>query len=266
MTIPVLKKFNYTTLAAYGITDAVDTSSGQSIGGQKIFTAAAMKLGTGTGLEVFYINGGAGSTRALFIQSASVNRWGFGADSSAESGSNAGSAFVLTAYDDDGAALGNAFSVNRATRVLDFSVAPTVAGSAIVVDSIADADTTHAPSRNAVFDALAGKQATIADSGWIAPTLLNGWVNFGGGFTNAGYRKVGSRVFIRGSLKDGTTTSLTAVLALPAGYRPTADCVFVGWNVTSAYRVTVRATGSVEIASVTSSAFISIDGISFFVD
>lgn len=32
-----------------------------------------------------------------------------------------------------------------------------------VIDSIADADTTHAPSRNAVFDALAGKQPLDSD-------------------------------------------------------------------------------------------------------
>jgi hypothetical protein len=35
---------------------------------------------------------------------------------------------------------------------------PAGAADAKVIDSIADADTTHAPSRNAVFDALAGKQ------------------------------------------------------------------------------------------------------------
>lgn len=37
--------------------------------------------------------------------------------------------------------------------------AATAAAAAVIVDSIADGDTTHAPSRNAVFDALAGKQA-----------------------------------------------------------------------------------------------------------
>lgn len=38
----------------------------------------------------------------------------------------------------------------------------------VVIDSIADADTTHAPSRNAVFDALAGKQPLDADLTTIA--------------------------------------------------------------------------------------------------
>lgn len=44
-----------------------------------------------------------------------------------------------------------------AADVTDFSSA---AQSAVVIDSIADADATHAPSRNAVFDALAGKADT----------------------------------------------------------------------------------------------------------
>lgn len=66
--------------------------------------------------------------------------------------------------------------------------------AAVVVDSIADADTTHAPSRNAVFDALALKR-NVADH-WLQPFLLNHtpnvltagvWTNQGGsGFSTAG--------------------------------------------------------------------------------
>lgn len=44
------------------------------------------------------------------------------------------------------------------------SYATTASVSALVVDSIADSDTTHAPSRNAVFDALALKQNASAFS------------------------------------------------------------------------------------------------------
>lgn len=93
---------------------------------------------------------------------------------------------------------------------------------ALVVQAITNGDTTHAPSADAVFDALAGKQATIADSGWIAPTLLNSWVNFGGGYSTVGYRKVGSLVTIRGLVKGGVTTDGTEIFTLPAGFRPPA--------------------------------------------
>lgn len=251
-----------TTLAGYGITDAVDTSSAQNIAGQKIFTAAALRIGAGVGIEALYINGGAGSVRTVFFQSASVNRWVFGVDNTAETGSNAGSLFALAAYDDAGAALGNAFSVDRATRVLDFAVNPTVAGSAIVVDSIADADTTHAPSRNAVFDALAGKQATIADSGWIAPTLLNGWANFGGGFSPAGYRKIGNQVMLRGIIGGGTTTSSTILFTLPSGYYDsTGHHVYACISNGAILRVDIRDNGDVRFTGTASAIYISLDGV-----
>jgi hypothetical protein len=251
-----------TTLAGYGITDAVDTSSAQSIAGQKVFTAAALKIGAGAGIEALYINGGAGSVRTVLFQSASVTRWVFGADNTAETGSNAGSSFALAAYDDAGATLGTVFTIARATRVLDFSVVPTVAGSAIVVDSIADADTTHAPSRNAVFDALAGKQATIADSGWIAPTLQNGWVDFGTGFATAGYRKIGNQVMLRGVIKGGTTTINTVLFTLPAGYYDsTGHHVFNCLNNGESIRVDIRDNGDVRFAATASAIYISLDGV-----
>lgn len=62
-----------------------------------------------------------------------------------------------------------------------------LARSAVVIDSIADADTTHAPSRNAVFDALALKaddSAVVHNTGaetvagtktWSGPQTFNGF-------------------------------------------------------------------------------------------
>ncbi len=54
---------------------------------------------------------------------------------------------------------------------------------------------------------------------WIAPSLSNSWVNYGGSYSTAGYYKdpLGI-VHIRGMVKDGTAD--TAVFTLPAGYRP----------------------------------------------
>lgn len=65
-------------------------------------------------------------------------------------------------------------------------------------------------------------EAAIADSGWIAPTLLNSWVNFGSTFDTAAYRKIGEVVYVRGLIKSGTTTSGTTIFTLPSGYRPSA--------------------------------------------
>lgn len=56
---------------------------------------------------------------------------------------------------------------------------------------------------------------------WIAPTLLNGWVNFGGGFATAGYYKDDMNiVHVRGMVKGGTATNGAVIFNLPVGYRP----------------------------------------------
>lgn len=59
---------------------------------------------------------------------------------------------------------------------------------------------------------------TIVQPNWIAPTLLNGWVNYGGVTEPAGYYLDSNGVVhIRGRVKDGTSN---IVCSLPAGYRP----------------------------------------------
>lgn len=58
----------------------------------------------------------------------------------------------------------------------------------------------------------------------IAPTLLNGWVNFGGSWQAAGYYKTPQgEVRILGTVKNGTLGA--PVFSLPAGYRPAAGFV-----------------------------------------
>jgi hypothetical protein len=124
-----------TTVGGYGITDAVDTSSAQSIGGAKTMTASTFRVGQGSGIEAIYVNGGAGSVSAYFMQSGGSDRWVFGKNSDTESGSNAGSSFLLQAYDDSGASLGAVLTVARATRIADFAVTPTVAGTTVAKTS-----------------------------------------------------------------------------------------------------------------------------------
>ena len=58
------------------------------------------------------------------------------------------------------------------------------------------------------------------DNTWIAPTLGNSWANFGGGFANAAYKRVGRTVKLRGLIKSGLDN--VAIFTLPAGYRPPA--------------------------------------------
>lgn len=66
------------------------------------------------------INGTAGTTRALYLQSSGSTRWAIEADTTAESGANAGSNFALVSYTDAGAILQTIMTVNRATGAVSF--------------------------------------------------------------------------------------------------------------------------------------------------
>lgn len=61
------------------------------------------------------------------------------------------------------------------------------------------------------------------DTGWIYPTLLNGWVNYGSPFSVARYRKSGGVVFTDGLIKSGTITADAWIL--PTAYRPKWTCI-----------------------------------------
>ena len=93
----------------------------------------------------------------------------------------------------------------------------------------------------------------VTGADWIAPTLLNSWVNAGGAFETAGYLKdpLGF-VHLKGVVQSGT--SGTAVFVLPTGYRPGATTDNSGgFNSTNPSQVQIDASGNVK-------AFISVAG------
>jgi hypothetical protein len=61
------------------------------------------------------MDGAAGTGRRLKFQTSGVDRFSFGLDGAAESGSNAGSNFIFQRLDDSGAVLGSAIAINRAS-------------------------------------------------------------------------------------------------------------------------------------------------------
>lgn len=66
------------------------------------------------------------------------------------------------------------------------------------------------------------KNELEAQQSWIAPTLLNSWVNYGNPYTPVGYMKDAMGfVHIKGFVKSGASGS--AVFNLPAGYRPAVN-------------------------------------------
>ena len=106
--------------------------------------------------------------------------------------------------------------------------------------------------------------AVLAQDAVQAPALLNGWVNHGGGFANAGFWKDREgMVHIQGLIRNGTTATSTILFMLPVGYRPTARLLFTV-NANNVFgRVDVLPSGEVMIATIASNAFLSLDGILF---
>jgi hypothetical protein len=105
----------------------------------------------------------------------------------------------------------------------------------------------------------------INPEAWIAPSLVNGWSNFGGVTQAAGYRKTPTgEVQLRGLIKDGTITEGTTLFTLPSGYRPAAQRSFPaihGGN--NVCRITVESTGEVVIRGGTNNAFLSLEPVRF---
>lgn len=61
------------------------------------------------------LNGASGSYRSLYYRTANINRWGLRATDDAESGDNAGSDFLLAAYDDAGSYTTGILQARRAS-------------------------------------------------------------------------------------------------------------------------------------------------------
>jgi hypothetical protein len=106
-----------------------------------------------------------------------------------------------------------------------------------------------------------GQYLVAPDTSWIAPTLLNSWVNFGAPYAVAGYRKDAEGwIWLRGLIKDGTVSAATSILTLPSGYRP-ADQLRLPIDSNGAHgSLIVFASGSVTCA-VGSNIYLSLNAV-----
>lgn len=128
-------------------------------------------------------------------------------------------------------------------------------------------------STTTIIQADAGQALAVlglTDGGWVVPTLQNSWVNYGASYAAAGHRKVGSIVYLRGSVKSGTTAEGTPLFTLPAGSRPPSDrafaCVQYSGSTASMYRLVVASSGQVLLAGLTTNFQVVLDGAFFHVD
>lgn len=98
------------------------------------------------------------------------------------------------------------------------------------------------------------------DTAWTAPTYANSWVDFGGSLQTVGFRLVGTRVVMRGTMKSGTINA--TAFTLPTGYRPGAQVIFA-CNANNAFgQLFVTSAGAVTPFSGSNLSF-SLDTVAF---
>lgn len=133
-----------------------------------------------------------------------------------------------------------------------------------------DAAVTTIPQQLAedVESTIAGFGGIAAPGSWQTPSYGSGFASLGFGNTDPEYRKVGTCVWLRGVATTSTTQGANAtVLTLPSGYRPLAQEVFLQMNNTGPAQVNVEANGEVSVvAGLASSGWVSLSGISFYID
>jgi hypothetical protein len=103
---------NIVRIAAAGVEAATFAGSAANFTGT--VTASGGLTASGTTANQFLVaSANAGQIRALALQTGGVSRWLAYANTTAESGSNAGSNFQLAAYDDAGNAIDSPISISR---------------------------------------------------------------------------------------------------------------------------------------------------------
>lgn len=97
---------------------------------------------------------------------------------------------------------------------------------------------------------------------WTNVTYTTGWVDFGGGFTGAQYKKVGDLIFLRGLCKR-TSGVATTMFTLPVNYRPSSSIIFAQLSNDALARVQVDTTGAVTMSFGTATSWVNLSGIVF---
>jgi len=108
---------------------------------------------------------------------------------------------------------------------------------------------------------VAIEESILSPESWVAPTLLNSWVNYGGGYATAGYMKDAlGFVHLKGMVKTGTIGQ--KIFTLPVGYRPAEINIYAVASYALFGDVYINASGDVT-PNVGSSNWVSLSGIIF---
>ena len=129
------------------------------------------------------------------------------------------------------------------------------------VDNTSDA---NKPVSTATQTALNLKANKVQEA-WFTPTLINGWVAFGGAEDGPTYCKDNfGNVKLRGVVKSGTLS--VSMFKLPIGYRPAKNKYFAVISNNVPGFVLIDPSGGVIPLAGTSNTFVALDSISFKVD
>lgn len=145
-------------IAGGTLTGPVVIPAGTITGNMQIAAGGGqLTVGTNTGVANFVVNGPTLQYRGNYFQTAGLNRWLFGEDSTAEGGSNAGSNFSIVRFDDTGANIGTPVSIVRSTGVVTFASGATISAGGIDVTGVSTI-------RNAVTITAGGLTVTGAST------------------------------------------------------------------------------------------------------
>ena len=94
------------------------------------------------------------------------------------------------------------------------------------------------------------KEQVFQATAWISVSggvgFQNSWVNFGAAEQTAQYRKIGDLVYLRGTVKSGTTG---VIFTLPVGYRPPAAVGPASLDNTGVRYISISSNGNVSTDS-----------------
>jgi len=152
-------------------------------------------------------------------------------------------------------------SVIAAMLATDSVTASKILADAITTVKILDTNVTLAKLESAVQTKLGYLAAP--DSGWVAPTFTNSWVNYGAGYNDAGYYKDAfGWVTLRGLVKNGTDGA--SIFTLPVGCRPEATMLMPIASADHYGRLDISTAGLVvPSATTTEPAWVCLDGVRF---
>lgn len=103
------------------VNNVVYSNSVQLVSGDVSFVPNLYTFGDGAQNEYLVLDGGTSKLRLMFAQTNGSSRWAWGANETAEAGSEAGSDWVLHAYDDSGNYTFSPMIVYRATGMLQLN-------------------------------------------------------------------------------------------------------------------------------------------------